>query len=78
MKVLISLIGTGSSVGHGQDVLPTGPTNPFVDIMQKPKAGKVSKTTVDGKVSKRKKKRKKNVEGAEMDTQPAFHMNPRF
>mgnify|MGYP003407455568 CR=1 len=76
MKVLISLV-TASSVGHGQSVLPTGPTNAFVDIMRKPKAGKVSKYTVDAKVSK-KKKRKKNVEGAEMDTQPAFHMNPRW
>lgn len=76
MKVLLSM--TASSVGHGQDVLPTGPTNAFVDIMRPPKAGKVSTYTVDAKVSKKKKKRKKNVEGAEMDTQPTFHMNPRW
>lgn len=78
MKVFISLIGNASSVGHGQDVLPTGPTNAFVDVMTKPKAAPVMNDRVAAKVSKKKKKRKKNVEGAEMDTQPRFHMQPRF
>lgn len=78
MKVLISLIGSASSVGHGQVVLPTGPTNAFVDVMIKPKAAPVKNNKVAAKVSKQKKKRKKNVEGAEMDTQPTFHMQPRF
>lgn len=77
MKVLISLV-TASSIGHGQVVLPTGPTNPFTDIMSKPKAAPVSTGKVVTKRVKRKKKRKPNVEGAEMDTQPTFHMNPRF
>lgn len=71
-------VGEGSSISDNQTVLPTGPTRPYVDLMQKTKPSKVMET--DFKQRKRKKKKQKvNVEGSErMDTQPTFHMQPRF
>jgi hypothetical protein len=72
------LSSEASSISDNQTVLPTGPTRPYVDLMQKTKPSKVMDT--DFKQRKRKKKKQKvNVEGSErMDTQPTFHMHPRF
>lgn len=70
-------MATAHTMGNGQDLITTIPSDPFNDEMQKTKPTGVSKYKVSGKRRKRKKE-KVNTKGAEMDTQPAFHMQPRF
>lgn len=81
MKVLISLSVSDSAIAHtmkvGPSLISTIPSDPFHDEMQKTKPKGVSSPTVSGKRKKRKKAKPK-TDGAEMDTQPAFHMQPRF
>lgn len=74
MLVYLSLSHT---MKVGPDLISTTPSDPFHDEMQKTKPTGISTPKVSGKRKKRKKEKPK-TKGAEMDTQPAFHMQPRF